>query len=186
MYISDSLLIIGLDYFIGKDATFRPVDLPEYILKRYQKEYLVPSIVLLMSNHFNQTNHRNNTMMAEMIHYGKAYYFTKQVMPCTPDSLIIGYSAKEMADINENEDIIWANFLHNEVLYETSHEIKNKFLGERPTVYEIGNECPGRIGMWIGWNIVSEYMENNDVTLTELMKETDVQKIFNQSKYRPL
>lgn len=187
MYVSDSLIIIGLDYFIGEDATFKPMDLPQYILDRYQKEYIVPSIVLILSNHFNNTEVRDKTLLAEMIYYGKAYYFTSRVLPCTADSLLIGYTDEDMAEVNENEDIIWANFLHNQILYETDHEMKKKFIGERPTVHEIGEKCPGRIGTWVGWEIVESFMNTHKkMTLQELMQNPDARAIFQSSKYNPM
>jgi hypothetical protein len=59
-------------------------------------------------------------------------------------------------------------------------------MGERPNVYEIGEKCPGRIGAWVGWEIVRAYMANNPrVTLQELMEEDNPKKIFTLSKYRP-
>ena len=60
LYISDSLIIVGLDYFLGARATFRP-DEHQYILKRFKKESLVPTIMNFVSNEFNQidlTHHR--------------------------------------------------------------------------------------------------------------------------------
>lgn len=187
MYVSDSLIIIGLDYFVGEDATFRPVDLPQYILDRYQQEYIVPSIVMILSSQFNNTEARDKTLLAEMIYYGKSYYFTSRVLPCTNDSLLIGYTGEDMLEINENEDIIWASFLHNQILYETDHEMKKKFIGERPKVHEIGEKCPGRIGTWVGWEIVESFMKTHDsVTLQELMKNADAKAIFQSSKYNPM
>ena len=32
------------------------------------------------------------------------------------------------------------------------------------------NDSPGRIGGWLGWQIVRSYMKNNNVTLPELLK----------------
>ncbi|MGK7394541.1 MAG: gliding motility lipoprotein GldB [Candidatus Cyclobacteriaceae bacterium M3_2C_046] len=186
LFVSNDMIVIGLDFFLGEGAQYRPLDIPQYILKRYQKEYIVPSVVLLLSNKFNQTNYQDKSMLADMIFYGKSYYFTKQMMPCANDSLIIGYSGQELEDIDQHEDIIWANFLENELLYETSHIIKNKFFGERPKVFEIGDKCPGRIGAWVGWEIVQQYMENEEgVSLPELMADTKVQEIFKQSRYKP-
>jgi len=187
MYVSDSLIIIGLDYFIGPEATFRPIDLPNYILERYRKEYIVPSIVLILSEQFNETDVRDKTLLAEMIYFGKAYYFTSRVLPCTNDSLLIGYSGEEIEEVNENEDIIWANFLHNKIIYETGHDMKKKFIGERPNVHEIGEKCPGRIGVWVGWEIVENYMKtHDDTTLPKIMSNADAKAIFQQSKYNPM
>lgn len=188
LYISDSLIIIGLDYYLGEGATFRPIGFPDYILERYEKQYIVPSCILLygISPRFNPPNLENSTMLAEMIDYGKSYYFTKKMMPCTPDSLLIGYSNEELTSTIANEDIIWAHFLDNELLYASNKFTKQKYLGERPKTFEIGEKCPGRIGTWLGWQIFNQYVERHpEKTLSELMTGNDVQMIFNGSKYRP-
>ena len=88
--------------------------------------------------------------------------------------------------VNENQEIIWANLIENELLYERNDYMKNKFIGERPNVSEISENCPGRVGAWLGWEIVKKYMDkNSDVTISELMAETDAHKIFQMAKYRP-
>ena len=184
LYISDSLIIVGLDYFLGSNGTFKP-DEHDYILKRFRKESLVPTVMNFVSNDFNQIDKQHNTLVADMINIGKSYYFTSLVMPCTPDSLIIGYSSKEMRLVNQNQEIIWANLIENELLYETNDYMKNKFIGESPNVFEISEECPGRVGAWIGWEIVKKYVDEHNVSLPELMRETDAHKIFQMAKYRP-
>jgi gliding motility-associated lipoprotein GldB len=184
-YLSDSLVVLGIDYFAGKKASYRPQQ-PDYILTRYEKGNMVPALVTLISAKYNRTDPKNNTMMAEMVNYGKSYYFTKRMLPCTPDSLIIGYTDQQMADITYNEGKIWAHFIQKSLLYETSHFKVNKYTGERPNVPEISNRCPGRIATWVGWQIVKKYMEEHpEVTLSQLMAEQDVQKIFTQSRYKP-
>ncbi len=185
LYLSDSLIIIGLDYYLGNDGTFIP-DIPSYIVKRYQKEYLVPQCMMLMSASYNANNVEDQTALADMIFYGKAYYFTEQMLPGISDTLITGYTTEETENIHEFENVIWAGLLENEALYETSHMIKEKFMGERPKVFEIGQNCPGRIGRWVGYRIVSKYMEKHpDVTLQQLMADPDAKKIFMESNYRP-
>jgi gliding motility-associated lipoprotein GldB len=184
-YVSDSVIIIGLDYFTGKNATYKPM-LPEYIRNRFRKEAILPNTILLLSNQYNKTDYKDNTLLAEMIYYGKAYYFTKQMLPCTPDSLIIGYSTEDLENIERGIEIIWANFIENQALYETSHIIKDKFIAERPKTIEIGEDCPGRIGRWIGWEIVKNYMKKNpEVGLNELMENNNAQEIFNLARYKP-
>ncbi|MGV3585995.1 MAG: gliding motility lipoprotein GldB [Adhaeribacter sp.] len=184
IFLSDSLVIFGIDYFAGKEASFRPQQ-PDYILTRYEKENIAPALVTLISSKYNKTD-QNNTMLAEMVNYGKSYYFTKQMMPCTPDSLIIGYTDQQMADITYNEGKIWAHFVEKSLLFETSHFKVNKYTGERPSVPEISARCPGRIATWVGWQIVKKYMaENPQVTLPQLMANDNAQQIFTQSKYKP-
>ncbi|GAA5041764.1 gliding motility lipoprotein GldB [Marivirga lumbricoides] len=186
LYVSDSLVAIAADYFLGPKASYLPAGVPDYILRRYQKEYIVPMTMLLLTQKHNKTDYSDKTLLADMIFYGKSYYLAKQTIPCTPDSLLIGYTSTEMEDIAKNEHIIWANFLENDLLYETSHFLKDKFIGERPKTFEISNNCPGRIGIWVGWQIINSYMRNNpNVTLQELMQKTNVQEIFAKSQYKP-
>lgn len=185
LFVSDSLLVFGLDYFIGPKAKYRP-QVYDYILKRYEREDMVPAAMLLLSNRFNKTGNQDRNLLGEMISAGKAYYFVQVVMPCAPDSVIIGYSKQQIADTNYNEGRIWAHFIEKSLLYEKSPFLMNKYIGERPNTPEIDAKAPGRIGAWVGWQIVRRYMERNpDVTLPQLMDETDYQKVFSESKYKP-
>jgi gliding motility-associated lipoprotein GldB len=185
LFVSDSLVIIGLDFFIGENAKYKPNTIPQYILKRYSKETIVPSAILLLSDNFNKTNHTDNSMLAEMIYYGKAYYFTKRMVPCLQDSVMIGYTSKEINGANSNSAAIWAHFIENELLYETNHFQKQKYLSERPKTLEIGNDCPGRIGTWVGYEVVKKFNKETKSSLQELMNEPNIQRILTQSKYKP-
>lgn len=185
MYVSDSLIIIGLDYYIGDGASFRPNDYPNYILKRYQPAYIVPAIMLMLSEPYVVTDYQDQTMLADMVYYGKKYHFAKSTLPCVQDSLLIWYTGQELVDVKENQHIIWGNFLQNELLFETSHITKEKFLGERPNTYEISAVCPGRIGAWVGWEIVRKYASDNpNVSMPEVMLFADANQLFNASNYK--
>ena len=186
LLITDSLIVIGLDHFLGTDSKYKPLDVPDYILRRYDDQHMTAIIVSFIAGWFNQTNYEDKSMLAEMVDYGKSYYFVSQILPCIEERFIIGYTAQEWKDAKENDGIIWANLIENELLYETDHVLKNKFLGERPNIFEIGDRCPGRIGRWVGWEIVKTYMKQNpDLTLTDLMAEQNANKIFQSSRYKP-
>ncbi len=184
LFISDSLILIGLDFFIGPKATYKPLEIPGYVLKRYNKEHLASIIVKFLAG--NQVyKGKSSSLLSEMVDFGKTYYLASRLVPCTQDSVWLGYTSRDMEVIDENEAVIWANLLENEVLYETNHITKRRFLGERPNVYEISQECPGRIGAWVGWRIVESYMKNNEVSIEALLADTDNEKIFRLSGYKP-
>ena len=185
MYVSDSLIVVGLDFFMGVKGSFHSNEVPLYIVRRYMKESIVPFVLTLTSVDYNKVSNEN-TLLADMINLGKSYYFVSQALPCKPDSLIIGYTAEEIQLVKENQEVIWANLIENELLYETDRFIINKFTGESPNVVEISEKCPGRVGAWVGWEIVRNYMEENpEVSFVELMNETDAHKIFQKSGYKP-
>ena len=186
LFVTDEMIVIGLDYFLGPKASFRPQDVPDYILRRYAPDYAVPGAMLLLSSYFNQTDPKDKTILAEMIYYGKSFYFVDFVLPSVPDSLIIGYSAEEMQGVRYNQGTVWNHFLKKELLYETNHVLKRKYLEERPKTLEVGDKAPGRIGVWVGWQIVRSFMENkDDLGLRQLMDIEDVRYIFSEAKYHP-
>lgn len=184
LYLSDSLIVIGLDYYLGDEASYRP-NVYDYIQKRLTPKHLVPQLLQFMSLPYNDTSQGQRSVLDEMIYYGKAFAFAKQMLPCTADSLIIGYSRQELADASVSEAVIWNHFLENRLLYNDDPNAITRYIDERPNVLEIDKRCPGRIGQWLGWEIVKAYMEATDADFIDLMKETDSQKILMQSKYRP-
>ena len=88
--------------------------------------------------------------------------------------------------LEENEAFIYSYFIQNELFFENQSKEKQKYMSERPSTYEISPQVPGRIGRWLGWKIVSSYMDQNQITLEELLLEVDFKKIFYNSNYKPI
>jgi gliding motility-associated lipoprotein GldB len=187
LLVSDTLIVVGLDYFLGAGAKYKP-NMYGYMQRRYTKNFIVPSVLLLygIDEHFNKTKLTDKTVLADMIAYGKAYYFAKHMLPCVPDSVFIGYTKEELQGAKDNEDLVYIRLVENEVLYSTSYQIKQKYIAERPKTLEVGEKCPGRIGTWVGWRIMDTYAARHpETTLAEMMNQPDAEKIFKESKYRP-
>ncbi len=188
LFVTDTVIYVSLDYFLGPGAKYRPNNMYAYMLRRYTKDFIVPSVMLLtgVDSRFNKNSADDKSVLAEMIAYGKAYYFAKSMMPCTADSLLLGYSTREMEGSLAFENLIWSRLVQDEVLFSTSHLVKQKYLAERPKTVEVGEECPGRIAQWVGWRIVESYMrEHPGTTLPELMTMDDAGKLFRESGYKP-
>jgi hypothetical protein len=187
LVVTDRLIVIGLDYFAGQTSKYRPQgpEYPQYILRRYAKDYLVPAIVFAISDKYNATNRTDQTMLADMVYYGKGYVFTKNMLPEVPDSLIIGYSDKQLTQTFNAQDVVWAHFIDNQLLYQTNPAVKQRYLNERPFTAEIGQAAPGAIGRWLGWRIVGKYHdEHPGVGIAELMRNANARQIFEQSGYK--
>jgi gliding motility-associated lipoprotein GldB len=184
LVVTEDIIVIGLDYFLPADHTFQP-DIARYMAVRYERPYLVPMIVLAISSRYNAVNPKENTLLSEMIYYGKAYHFVKAIMPCVPEQYIIGYTPAEIAECYANEEFIWAHFVENELLYETNPFEIRKYIGEAPFTDAISTKAPGRLGRWLGWNIVDDYQLNGSVPLPDLMSESNPETIFRRSGYRP-
>jgi hypothetical protein len=187
LLVSDTLILVSLDFYLGAGAKYRPKTY-DYLLRKYDPDDIVPSCLLMfgISDQFNKTSLQDKTVLADMIAYGKSFYFAKHMMPCLPDSTLIWYTPAEINGSRAHEDLIWARFIESKVLYETSYVVKKDYLGERPITVQVGEKCPGRIGQWVGWRIVSSYMKSHaEKTLPQLMATEDAQQLFKESRYRP-
>jgi hypothetical protein len=187
MMVTDSLIIISLDFYLGRSAKYRP-KIYQYLLRKYDPNDIVPSSLLIygISDRFSKTQSEDKTVLADMVAYGKAFYFAKHMLPCTPDSVFLWYTPEEMKGARENEDLIWKRFIDSQVLFSTNHKVKQDYLGERPVTIQVGEKCPGRIGQWVGWQIVDKYAESHpDLKLPDIMNVYQAQQLFKESTYKP-
>ncbi|WP_310391500.1 gliding motility lipoprotein GldB [Hymenobacter sp.] len=185
IYVNDSLLVLSLDWFAGPKASKRP-DLPQYMLRRYTPAGLLPLLTQSVASKYNRHELTANTVLDAMVHSGKALYFASQMLPCTPDSLLLGYTGREMTGLEANEARVWGHFLEKNLLYSTTPFLVQKYVGERPNVPEIDHTCPGRVGQWVGLQIVRKYVaEHPEISLGRLMAEKNAQRFLNESHYRP-
>ena len=183
LLVTDSLVVVSTEFFVGPSARYRP-QTHDYILHRYRPRSVVPGCLLLLSDRFNQTDLSDQSLLAEMIYYGKSYYFVQQTMPCLTDSVLMGYTGEQMRLVEENRQLIWSHFVNNELFFKNDQTTKTRYLADRPGTAEINNRLPGQVGRWLGLRIVQAYAERSGATLPEIMRQ-DAQQIFTQAKYRP-
>lgn len=190
--IGDGYFGIGLDMFLGADSRFYPAlaqTFPHYLSRRFTPDYIAPRVIegIAREDMFPE-NENDRSLLSKMVYAGKILYFMDQVLPKVADSVKIGYTTEQLKWCTDFEGKIWGYFLEENLLYETDYQKIQTYLNEAPFTPGLGehNDSAPKLGLWTGWQIVRKYMaEHEDVTLQQLMAETDPQKILNESKYRP-
>ncbi|RZL49972.1 MAG: gliding motility lipoprotein GldB [Pedobacter sp.] len=191
--LADDYMGIGLDMFLGKNSKFYPAivqSVPMYASRRFTPDYIVPRVneVFAREELFPERD-EDQTLLAKMIYNGKILYFLDQVLPeATADTVKIGYTSKQLAWCKNYEGNIWGLFLQNDLLYQSDIKKIQVFITDGPFTPGIGDkkDSAPKLGIYIGWQIIKKYMEANpEITLQQLMAETDAQKILTKSKYKP-
>ena len=59
------------------------------------------------------------------------------------------------------------------------------FINYAPYAKGMPKEAPGRVAYYIGYKMVNEYMDNNEIDIEELMYLKDSRKFLQKSKYKP-
>jgi len=183
---TDSLLIISLDTYLGsKNPLYEGI--PKYIVQDMEFPYMTSHIIDELGNALVKSP-VNRTLLGQMIYYGKKLYLKDLMLPQTSDAIKISYSQEQVDWVHDNERYMWQYFIENELLYKTQSSLFLRFIEPAPFskfYLEIDNETPGKVGQWIGWQIVRSYMEKNPDTALEKLFETPAMELFNQSNYKP-
>ena len=167
-------------------ANHKFYEFPKYLKQNFEERQMMPDIVTSFSLGKIPTA-KEKTLLAEMIYYGKQLYLKDQLLPEYNDAEKIGYQPAQITWCQENESYIWRYFIEKELLYSTDSKLPNRFTNLAPFskfYLEIDNESPGRVGQWIGWQIVRSFMQNNEVSLQDMLK-MDAKELFEKSKYKP-
>jgi len=185
-------LAVGLDMFLGSDYPYRMYNpgnsnFSDYLIRTYNKEHLVAKTMnALVEDLVGSAS--GQRLLDIMVHNGKKRYILSQLMPYTADSTIFEHSAKQMEWLNNssNEVQMWEVFIQKDFLYSTKMRDISKYVNPAPSSPGMPRESPGNTGTYIGYKIVEKYMERfPDLTLSDLIKERDAQKILTGSKYKP-
>ena len=183
---SDSLLLISLDTFLGSENHLYD-GIPTYIRKELDPKYITVQIADKFGA-FIIPPVEDRTFLARMIYEGKKLYLNDLLLPHVPIEDRIVYTKEEFNWALENEKYVWQYFIEKQVLYQTQLEWVQRFIEPAPFskfYLQLDNETPGRIGSWLGWQIVNSYMiQFPETPLDELLKISP-QKLFNLSKYKP-
>ncbi len=185
---ADNLLLIPLSLYLGTDNQMYDFEeIPRYKVQQFVPEQILPDVVASFSL-VKIAPPRDRTLLALMVYFGKELYLQDMLLPDVPDADKIGYTPQQLEWAQANESEMWRYFIENNLLYDTDPKLPGRFINPAPFTkfyLELDNESPGRLGRWLGWQIVRAYAENNkNVPLQELMA-MDAKTIFENSKYKP-
>lgn len=181
---------IALQFHLGADAALYEQGMLNGIFYQYQVRRFTPEMVLvntmkiLVDDLFPYTA-GGKQLIHEMIEKGKRMYLLKRIMPHTPDSLLLGYTGKQLQGCFDNEGVIWNFFVKNDLLYSIEPAINQQYIKDGPKTPELGEASPGYIGLFTGWRIVEAYMSKQENMQLEKMMLTPPIKILHESGYKP-
>jgi hypothetical protein len=182
----ENTMVIGLDNYFGTDYQYDRLQIPQYISRRMNNTYLLPDIFRQLIISRFEAREKPEALIDYMISTGKTCYFLNILLPDVSLEQKIGYTKEQWQFCIENEDYLWRSLIENNLLFKTDITNIRSFILEAPFTNAFSQNSPGRIGQWIGWQIVTSYMQNNnDVTLQELMADCDYKNIFQKSGYKP-
>jgi hypothetical protein len=187
VYYFDTAMAIGLDDFLGSDVVaYQKAGLPKYKINRFTPDHIMPQCMLAVSDNVIRLDEKRNTLLDQMVAAGKALYFLDVTLPEVKDEYKIGFSPEQLAWSQSHETDVWAFIIEHQLLFSSDPQGITKMMTDAPFTSGFAPESPGRLGAYLGWQIVRTYMKEADnVTLKQLMENTDAQEILKVSGFKP-
>jgi hypothetical protein len=190
-YMGENFLAIGLQFYLGRDFAiyndpgYISSVAPQYRSRRFSKEYIAADVFTLVIDDMYPDSSKRYPLIERFIEKGKRLYLLQQFLPTSHDTLLIGYTGKQLKWCKENERGVYNFFIQQNLLYEIDPSRIHPFMTDGPTTQGMPEQSPGNIGAFIGWEIVKAYMDKHAaVSLPQLMK-TSNKIIYSESAYKP-
>lgn len=181
---------VSLDMYLGKDFPYHKLGrgasgFSNYLTRTFNRDHIVKKTMqALVEDKLHPP--KDERLIDHMVHNGKNLYILHRLMPDIADTVLFEYTPEELQWCRENELEIWSFIIDKDLLYNRSRTEINTLISPAPSSMGMPPESPGRTANFIGYQIVSEYMERmENMSLQELIDQTDAQKILTQSKYKP-
>jgi len=179
-------LFVSLHMFLGSNHTFYN-SLPNYISFSHDTLFLSSSCFITLAGRHIPVSPRKN-LLESMLYAAKPYFFAQQMLPSLNEYQLLKCAPEKIEWCRINESIIWQYMIENEFLFSSSIELIERFVSLAPFSkfgLDIDSNSPGGVGGWLGLQILNSYANNNNISLVELLNETDYMKILNKSGYKP-
>ena len=185
--VQDSLIAIGLDFYLGKNSVFyQRLGDPEYLCLQKQAKFITPNVMEAWYDSFFSSSNKRTNFLSELIYKGKIMYLISITLENIPFGDQLRFSKTDLQWCDKNESSIWTFLIENDVLFSSREKEYRSYINHAPFSKGMTQDSPSRIAYYIGYKIVEKYMKNNnEVSIKELMFEEDFMQILTKSKYKP-
>lgn len=177
---------IGLGNYLGpKSKTVQKTDpnvMYQWMRNAMRREYLERDVVENWVR-THMLNEVEENLARDIIYEGKVMYLTKAAFPEMEDHLILRYTKAQWKWAEKNEFAFWEYLKQNQLFFKNDDITKMNLLNPGPKTPGLPIKgSPDRLGKYLGYKIVCDYMEETEASVAKMMS-ADYSQIFQ--KYKP-
>lgn len=180
----DSLLSISLDCYLGADYPL--YEQRYYIYERglHESDRIAYDALEVWLRTRYPYESKRNALLDRMVYEGKILYALASIFPEADEYRLLGYTDEQAQWCQTNEAEIWHQVVSKKHLFNTESMLIHKYVEPAPFVAVLHQDSPGRLGRWIGYQIVKRYAQEKKKSAAELLASPDdAGEILAESKY---
>lgn len=174
VFCTETEIGIGLERFLGETNEIIK-RLPsqyyfDWMKKAMDKQYLERDVLAgWIETHY--VDEVSGTLAEHIVRAGRILYLTEAAFPNEDPSLILRYSKEDFEWAMDNEYDFWKYLVDENLLFKIDERTAANMINEGPFTPGLPDQnSPDRLGQFIGWRMIHSYMEQNDITVSEMMQ----------------
>ncbi len=190
IFMADSLMLVGLNHYLGPEyegyKTF-----PDYQrrLKRIDRmPYDVVESLLVSAYPMHEKTEESVTVLEHMLYQGAVMMAMLDIVPDATERSVLGYDQTQYEWLLSHEAQLWQSMIGGGFLYDVSPAVADRIISESPSVSFIHPDAPGRIGRFIGLQIIRSYLAEYPDTEIDYLLSPDFYgniSTLAKSRYSP-
>jgi hypothetical protein len=184
--VTDEVLSLSADKYLGADFPLYQDFFYDYQRQLMTPDRMAPDFLLgfMMANLPFKGN--EDILLDKILYEGKLRYILSRLLPNRQIWEFVAYNREQYLWCSDNQAQIWKTILENQHLFAPNYLTTTQYLKEAPHTAFLPDASPGRVGVWMGYQIIIAFMKQKpDMDLQGLMNFTDSRELLKQSKYKP-
>jgi hypothetical protein len=175
VFCTEKEIGIGLEGYLGKESDpvqqyLDPNVWYEWVRERMNKEYLERDVIInWIQTHYVDESEGN--LAEHIVRWGKVLYLTKAAFPKMEDYKIMRYSKEGWDWAEKNEASFWKYLVDLKALFKSDELNLMNMINPGPTTSGLPEDgSPDRMGQYIGYKMVLNYMEKTETKVGDLIE----------------
>jgi hypothetical protein len=172
---------VGLERYLGPDVDVIK-ELPENQIYGWIKDAMdvkfLERDVLAGWVSTNIVEDSEGNLADQLIRWGKVLYLVEAAFPDFDKEIIMRYTKENYDWANENEPSFWKYLVDENLLFKTEELVIQNMIKEGPFTPGLPEKGPDRLGQFLGWKMVRQYMTDNDEVSFEQLLTTPYNNIL--------
>tara|TARA_B100001758_G_C18332678_1_gene569731 strand:+ start:230 stop:1273 length:1044 start_codon:yes stop_codon:yes gene_type:complete len=187
VYLGNGKLIVGLERYLGGykkevEKILPPSEFPLWMQMGFDQQFMHRDIIMssILSNHTIPES-SSEYLIEKIIEWGKVCVVTEMALRINnediPAEIVLRWSKDQWSWAEKNEKVFWNHLSKNDMLFSRSEKTNAFFLNNGPYTIGFSEKSPDRMGQYLGWKMVRNYIFNEKLSLSEMVR-LDYKKIL--------
>lgn len=167
----DSVVLIALNHYLGAD--YPGYSHWEAYMRANKTPQMLPYNVaeaLVATRHPFEPGADEPTLLSRMLYEGALVEAVMRLVPKAKEASALGYTQSQLEFARASTRQMWQEMAAAKMVYDTDPVKIDRLISPAPSSPLLGMQAPGRIGRYIGYEIVRKYISTHpDASLAYLL-----------------